>query len=157
MTATYTAQHIMSRNAIRTVIHQPGDAATAQLVDLAQPQGASTPCLPIMQFRRFFAQVTASALTGNGVSAFSIYAATSAAGANATAVVSHAVGSTPDAEGDSLNLECDREQIYECLATATHVGVWLDCANDADEIAVTFMCTEPQFPRAGLTADYVAA
>lgn len=157
MTATYTAHHLLARREIRTVIHQPADAATAQLVDLGQPQGAGNLCLPVSGFRRFQAQITSSLLVGNGPIAFSIYAATAADGTGGTAVVTHAVGSAPDAEGDSLNLECDIEQIREVLAGATHVGVWLDCANNDDEVAVVFIRDEPQHPRAGLTADYVAA
>ncbi len=157
MVATYTAQKLKSRMKMISVIHQPGTATTAQLVDLGQPQGASLKCLPIADYKSFLAQVTASALTGNGVTAFSIYGATDAAGTGGTAVVTHAVGTAPDAEGDTLYLECNVEQIHEVLSTATHVGVWLDCANDADEIAVTFVCAEPRHPQTGLTADYTAA
>lgn len=157
MTATQTVQHFTSRNSLRTVIWQPADAATAQIVDLGQPQGASALMVPILGFRRFVAQVTASLLAGNGVTAFSVYAGTSAAGANPTAVVSHAVGTAPDAEGDSLVLECSVEQVREVLATATHVGVWLDCANNDDETAVTFLRYEAEHEYAGLTADYTAA
>lgn len=156
MTATTTAHHLMARREMRTVIWQPADAATAQLVDLGQPQGGGNLCLPIANFRRFQAQVTASLLVGNGVIAFSIYAATDAAGTNGTAVVTHGVASAPDAEGDSLNLECNVEQIREVLAAATHVGVWLDCANNDDETAVVFVRDDPFYPHAGLTADYVS-
>ena len=157
MTATYTAEHISANRKQIAVVWQPADAATAQLVDLGQPQGASALMLPIEEYKRFSAQTVASLLVGNGVSAFSIYAGTSAAGAGAVAVVSHAVGTAPDAEGDSLFLECDVDQIHEVLATATHVGVWLDCANNDDETVVIFTCEEPTYPHAGLTADYTAA
>lgn len=157
MPATYAAHHLAAQQEIRTVIWQPADAATAQLVDLGQPQGAGNLCLPIALFRRFFAQITTSLLVGTGPTAFSIYAATSAAGANATAVVTHALGSLPNAEGDSVYLECTVEQIREVLSTATHVGVWLDCNNNDDETAVTFIRAEPYYgPRGALTADYVS-
>lgn len=154
--ATASVVHFAARQAIRTVIWQPADAATAQLVDLGQPQGASALMLPIADYRRFLAQITTSLLVGTGPTAFSIYAGTSAAGAGAVAVVTHAMGSLPNAEGDSLFLECDVDQIHESLATATHVGVWLDCNNNDDETAVTFISDGPRFPRAGLTADYVS-
>ena len=157
MVATYTAHKLQSQMEIRTVIWQPADAATAQLVDLGQPQGAGNLCLPIATFRRFFAQITTALLTGTGPTAFSIYAATAADGTGGVAVVTHALGSLPNAEGDSVVLECDVEQIREVLSTATHVGVWLDCNNNDDEVAVTFIRDEPEFPRAGLTADYTAA
>ena len=42
-------------------------------------------------------------------------------------------------------------------ATATPVGVWVDCNNNDDECAVYFERADPFYgPRAGLTADYVA-
>lgn len=156
MVATYTANHLLAARELRTVIWQPADAATAQIVDLGQPQGAGALMLPIAQFRRFQAQITTSLLVGSGPTAFSICAATSAAGADVALVVTHAMGSLPNAEGDSVNLECDVDQIHEVLATATHVGVWLDCNNNDDETAVTFIRDEPMFPRSGLTADYVS-
>lgn len=154
--ASTTAMHLRANAEIRTVIWQPADAATAQLVDLGQPQGASELCVPIMGFRRFFAQLTTSLLAGTGPTAFSIYAATSAAGAGGVAVVTHALGSLPNAEGDSVCLECNVEQIRETLATATHVGVWVDCNHNDDEAAVVFIRAEPENPRASLTADYVS-
>lgn len=156
MVATYTAQHIGSRREVRTVIWQPADAATAQIVDLGQPQGASALMLPIANFRRFLAQATTSLLVGTGPTAFSICAATDAAGSGVQLVVTHAMGSLPNAEGDSVILECDVDQIHEVLATATHVGVWLDCNNNDDETAITFIRDEPMFPQSGLTADYVS-
>jgi hypothetical protein len=157
MVATYTANHMMALQEVRTVIWQPADAATAQIVDLGQPQGAGALMLPIADWRRFHAQITTSLLVGSGPTAFSICAATSAAGAGVTLVVTHAMGSLPNAEGDSVNLECDVEQIREVLATATHVGVWLDCNHNDDETAVVFIRADPFFgPKDGLTADYVS-
>ena len=153
--ATSTAVSIAANRLQRTVIHQPSAAATAQLVDLGQPQGGSLEMLPIKNYRKFSAQATASLLVGAGVTAFSIYAATDATGTGKVAVVTHAVGSAPDAEGDSLFLECDVEQVHESLSTATHVGVWIDAANDADEAAVVFTCEDPIYAVGGLTADYV--
>jgi len=157
MTATAATEHLTANLLVRTVIHQPADAATAQLVDLGQPQGATVRMLPIANYNRFLVEATASLLVGNGVIAFSIYAGTNAAGATPTAVRTHAVGTAPDAEGDSLFLECSVQDIHEVLPTATHVGVWLDCANNDDETAVTVICANPRFPVAGLSADYTAA
>jgi len=154
--ATSTAVHVSANRKQTAVLWAPADAATAQLVDLGQPQGASLLMWPIEEFRVFSAQILVTLLTGTGPTAFSIYAGTSAAGAGAVAVVTHAMGSLPNAVGDSLFLECNAEQIHESLATATHVGVWLDCNNNDDETAVVFTCEDPYYPRAGLTADYVS-
>lgn len=157
MVATYTYHDLLTREEQRTVIWQPADAATAQIVDLGQPQGAGALMLPIAGFRKFKAQITTSLLTGTGPTAFSICAATSAAGAGVQLVVTHAMSSLPNAEGDSVVLECNAEQIREVLATATHVGVWLDCNHNDDEAAVTFTRADPLYgPRADLTADYVS-
>lgn len=154
--ASTTAMHLRANAEIRTVIHNPADAATAQLVDLAQPKTGATQCLPIMGFRSFFAQLTTSILGGTGPTAFSIYAATSAAGAGGVAVVTHAMGSLPNALQDSVCLECNVEQIRETLATATHVGVWVDCNHNDDEAAVVFIRGDAVNPRDALTADYVS-
>ena len=152
----YTAHHIMARRKQRSVLHKPADAATAQLVDLGQPQGASIVMTPIANFRRWHAEVLVCVLGGTGIVAFSIYCGTDAAGSGATEVVAHALGDLPNAIQDSVNLECDVEQVKAALATATHVGVWLDCQHNDDEIAVAWSEEDPRFPRANLTADYVA-
>lgn len=156
MVATYTAEDITARANIRTVIHNPVDAAAAQLVDLALPKTGTTQCLPLTGFRRFFASITTSLLVGTGPIAFSIYAATSAAGAGGVAVVTHAMGSLPNAVNDCVILECDIAQVREVLATATHIGVWLDCQHNDDEAAVTFIRFDPEFAYADLTDDYVS-
>jgi hypothetical protein len=156
MVATYTAHHLAARRLTRFVIWQPADAATAQIVDLGQPQGASLLMVPIAKFRRFYARICTSLLVGTGPTAFSICAATSAAGAGVQLVVTHALGSLPDAEGDTVRLECDVDQIHEVLSTATHVGVWLDCNHNDDETAVYFECAEPASEYADLDAEYVS-
>lgn len=125
------------------------------LVDLSLPQGASTECLPVVQFRRFVAGLMRSVGTGT-VSAFSIVAATSAAGAGAVPVVSHALGSAPDAVNDQLWLETTIEQIREVLARATHVGIQVQLATAADECVFYFERAEPRHPRADLTTDFIA-
>jgi hypothetical protein len=156
MVATYTAEHITARMNIRTVIHNPADAATAQLVDLALPKTGATQCLPLTGFRRFFASITTSILGGTGPTAFSIYAATSAAGAGGVAVVTHAMGSLPNAVNDCVILECDIAQVREVLATATHIGVWVDCNHNDDEVACTFIRFDAENEYADLTDDYVS-
>ena len=156
MVATYTAEQLRSRMDIRTCIHNPADAATAQFIDLAKPKTGATQCLPIANYRRFFASITTSILGGTGPTVFEIYAATSAAGAGKIVVASHAMGSLPDAVNDEVVLEVDVDQIHEVLATATHVGVWLDCNHNDDEVACTFIRADPVYPHTGITADYVS-
>ncbi len=71
-------------------------------------------------------------------------------------MVTHALGSAPDAVGDHIFLECDVEQVYEVLSTATHVGVRIDLATATDECVVLFIAGDPVYPVTGLTADYIA-
>src|SRR4030042_372991 len=89
----------------RRLVEYDSDGAL-NLVDLAQPQaGAATTCLPSANFRRFVGGLFRSVGTGS-VTAFHIVAATDAAGSGAVAVVSHAVGSAPDAVNDTIWLQC---------------------------------------------------
>ena len=151
MVATSTAEHLTSRSERRLVEYDIDDAANLVVLDPA----SGDVCLPIEEFRRFAAMVMITVGTG-GLTEFSITAATSAAGAGAVDVVTHAVGSNPNAVGDYLVLECDAEQVREVLATATHIGVTLDLVTTGDEAAVFFERAEPYYPRTGLTADYVS-
>jgi hypothetical protein len=73
----------------------------------------TAPFIPIANFRRFAAIYMTSVGTG-GITAFSIMAATSAAGAGAVAVVTHALGSNPDAVGDFVTLECTSSRSAKC-------------------------------------------
>lgn len=152
MAATYTAEHLTARSERRMVEYDVDDALN--IVDLGQPQGAGNSCLPIANFRRFIGGLFRSVGTGSVV-AFQIIAATDAAGTGATIVVAHAIGSAPNAVGDTIWLECDVEQIREVLATATHVGLRVDLSTATDEAVFFFERADPMFPRAGLTADYI--
>lgn len=159
MVATYTAHKLLASMEITMHENDP-DTGSDAYVDLADPAAGAAgtptaPFLPIANFRRFLAEYMTSVGTG-GITAFSLIAATSAAGAGAVAVVSHALGSNPDAVGDRVNLECDVEQIREVLAAATHIGVLINLVTSTDEGILTFIRAEPMFPRAGLTADYVS-
>jgi hypothetical protein len=156
MVATTTTHHFQAKNNVRQVVWQPADAATAQIVDLGQPQGASVLMLPIAHFRNFYARIITSLLVGTGPTAFSICAATDAAGTGVQLVKTHAMGSLPDAEGDTVVLECSAEEIREVLATATHVGVWLDCNNNDDETIVTLIRADALYGYSALDAEYVS-
>lgn len=151
--ASYSAEHLTSRSE-RRMLDYDLDAAL-NLVDLGTPQGAGNKCLPIAQFRRFMAGLFHSVGAGT-VTKFQLVAATAADGTGATIIVEHALGSNPDAVGDTVWLECDADQIKEVLATATHVGVRVQLNTGTDEAVVFFQRAESMFPRAGLTADFVS-
>ena len=146
----YAAEHLTSRSERRMVDYDIDDAANLVVLDPA----TGDKCLPVNQFRRFIVGLFRSVGTG-GVTTLKIIAATSAAGAGAVAVVTK-TPTTADAVGDTVWAECNVEQIHEALATATHVGVEIDLVTTTDECVVFFERAEPMFPRADLTANYIA-
>lgn len=159
MAATTTVEFLGARMEIRMRENDP-DTGSDAYVDLAEPAAGAAgtptaPFLPIANYRRFMAIYMTSVGTG-GITAFQLVAATSAAGAGATAVVSHALGSNPDAVGDFVKLECNVEQIREVLATATHIGVLVNLVTSTDEGVLTFIRAEPSYPVTGLTSDYIS-
>lgn len=139
----YTAEHITSRQVTKLHDFDP-NATTVTAVEWR----------PIKEYRRFLAGFMRT--IGTGAVTFDIAAATSDAGAGATQVVAHAVGSEPDAVGDQLYLECDVEQIRNALSTATHWAARVSVATGTDEGVVLTEEHEAMFPRSGLTADIVA-
>jgi hypothetical protein len=95
------------------------DTGNDAYVDLAEPAAVpagspTAPFIPIANFRRFAAIYMTSVGTG-GITAFKIMAGDVRRRRGAVAVVSHALGSNPDAVGDFVTLECDVEQIREVL------------------------------------------
>jgi len=147
---TYIAEHLTSNSERRIVDYDIDDAANLVVLDPA----SGDKCLPINQFRCFLVGVFRSVGTG-GITTVKIVAATSAAGAGQTTVRT-ITPTTADAVGDTVWAECHVEQIHEALATATHVGVEIDLVTTTDECVVFFERAEPMFPRADLTANYIA-
>lgn len=143
MPATYDAEHITSRQVTKLHDFDP-DATTKTAVEWRSVQG----------FRRFLAGLVRT--VGSSATTFEIQAATDSSGTGATAVVTHAVGSEPDAVEDQLYLECDIEQIREVVADATHWSAVISFATATDEAVVLTEEHEAQYPRSGLTADIVA-
>jgi len=133
-------------------------------VDVARYTGHTTSgavaWYDMRDFRHFMAIVHAAALTGTGVTAFSIKAAPAASATNEQTIVSHAVGSAPDGEDDFLMLECSAEQIAQIGAAAgydlRYVAVYLTVNNSSDLLDVVHIFGGPRFAHSGLTADSVA-
>lgn len=152
MAATSTAETLRSRSLRRMVDFDP-DATTATIVDLVP--GSNDELIPIEEYRKFLFGLFRSVGTGS-VTSFEVIAATDADGTGATAVVSHAIGSAPNAVGDTIWLECNVEQVHEVLSTATHVGARIALVTATDECVVFVEATEALYPRTGLTADYIS-
>lgn len=158
MAASYTAEHIFSRQKVWTVeVDDAGASTDPIIVDLGQPQGASLKLVPIKDLLRFAAVVFKSVGAGN-TDEFSIIVADDAAGtANVTAVktMTTATAQTQNAVGDVLVLETNVEQMKEVSSTAAYVGVRVELATGTDELIVTAIA-DYQFQRSGLTANYIS-
>ena len=153
MAAAYDAEHLTSR-AARVMVDFDPDSNSPVIVDL--DTSGSGECFAISDgYRRFLAGLMHSLGTGN-IDAFEIIAATDADGGGAVVVKAHAFASEADAVGDTVWLECDIEQVYEVLSTATHVGVRVEQATSGDECVISFERSDPLRSVADLTADYIS-
>jgi hypothetical protein len=151
----YTAHHLNARVNTRLVDYDIDDALN--VADLGQPQGAGLKLVPLADgYRRFRAALFRSVGTGS-VTKFQIIAATNAAGTGSpTIVVEHAIGSAPNAVGDTIWLECDAEQVREALPTATHIGLRVHLATASDEAVLLFERADPTYTAGALTADFIS-
>ena len=90
------------------------------------------------------------------ITTFRIFVADNAAGTtNAANVVSHALGSDPNAVGDTVWVEASAEQLRAASSTAAYVGVKITLGTSTDECVVAFERYAKQAYNA-LTADYVS-
>lgn len=148
MASVQTASKLMSELAVTMYDHDP-DGTSATAVEWVSMVG----------FDSILVAAMASALTGAGCNALSIRGATDSSGTNATIIDSHAVGSAPDAVGDTLVLEVTAEQIAAVGRAAgyafTHVSAYITMANAADENVVTYI-RKGLRQYDGLTADVVS-
>ena len=149
----YTANKLMAEAARRLLDFDP-DSGAETIVTLNP--AASEKCLALSRgVLNILVGLFRSVGTG-AVTSFRIFVAENAAGTtNATNVVSHALGSAPDAVGDTVWLEATAEQLKAALATATHWGVkvTLDTSTDECVVAVEEMLRNAYD---GLTADYIS-
>ena len=92
--------------------------------------------------------------TSGGIINLSIYAATSAAGANATEIKTSGVIAC-DTLGDWAMQECSAEEVNHVGKALgydfTHIAAYLDCTHVNDEVAVVYILDEPQFAYDALT------
>lgn len=150
----YSANRLLSRTNRRLLDFDP-DSGSEAIVTLNP--AASTKCLALTDgYTNFVAGLFHSVGTGT-VTTFRVFVSEDAAGTtNATNVVSHAIGSNPDAVGDTLWLEVTAEQCKAALATAAYIGVKIQLNTSTDECVVMFERSMARFRYDGLTADYVS-
>ncbi len=154
MVARYDAQSLLARFKVRMADWNPNSADKA-IVDL-DPTGSGE-LFPIARSKRFlFGMIVNTAgATPTEIEEFEIIAATDADGTGAIVVKAHALGSAPDAIGDTVWIEVDVKQVREVLAAATHVGVRAEVTAATAE--ATFVVIEERMEEVdGLTADYIS-
>lgn len=149
MAATGVVKKLFTLLKMLMFIKTPGVA----VADMGAP-------IDMKDYDNFGVLIENSALTGAGITQFEIRAASDNAGTDAAVIVSHALGTAPDAVGDTVVLECNAQQVRE-VAIATgkelrYVSAWVKCANAADKIAMTYVAGGPRFAAGGLTADVIA-
>lgn len=152
----YTANKLRAQSARRMVDFDP-DATTETIVTLNP--AAAEKCLALASLggpQSFLAGLFRSVGTGS-ITGFKVFVSEDAAGVtNATVVAAHALGSDPNAVGDTLWLEVTAEQVKAALATAAYIGVKITQGTAGDECVVFFECADGRFKYDGLTADYVS-
>ena len=112
-------------------------------------------------YDRILIQATATELTGVGITALRILANAESDGSGTDVViVAHAVGTAPDAVGDSLVLECSAEQIVQegedNSLDLRYVSVNMTAANSNDRILTTYIRKPGRYAFDALTADSIA-
>lgn len=151
MASSQTSEKFTANAAVTMYDHDPADSTVA--TDVAW--------VDMRDYTEFTAITFASALTGAGVTAFTILANSASDGSGTDATIkSHAVGSAPDAVGDYLVLSCTAEEVRSQETSSTgqlrYVTANLTADNAADESVVVYIRSGARRPAAGLTADTVA-
>jgi hypothetical protein len=150
----YTANKLKAQANRRLVDFDP-DSGSEVIVTLNP--AASEKCLAIAPgYYGFLAGLFRSVGTGS-VTAFRIVVTDAADGTgNVTTVVSHAIGSAPNAVGDTIWLEASGEQVKAAmLSTSAYIGVGITLVTSTDECVVYFERL-PNNKADGLTADYIS-
>jgi hypothetical protein len=145
----------LKTKAIRKLLDFDPDSGAETVVDL-QP-GVTGKCLPLSAgISNFLAGLFHSVGTGT-VTTFKIFVSDDADGAtNAAVVVAHAIGSNPDAVGDTLWLEVTGEQIKAAMGAASaYIGVKVQLNTSTDE-CIVYVESHGRFAYDTLTADYVS-
>lgn len=103
--------------------------------------------------------VFSSALTGTGTTAFKLMSNCDSSGGTDTTddvdIVSHAVGSAPDAVGDYLILEASKDEIVAADEDGRYITAVVSVNNALDEAVVTYL-RRAKTQQASNTADVVS-
>jgi len=150
----YTANK-MKAHCKRGLVDFDPDSGSEAIVTLNP--AASEACLALSAGISDLLVVFMHSVGTGSVTSFRVFVADNAAGTtNAANVASHALGSDPNAVGDTLWLEVTGEQIKAAMGAASaYVGVKLTLATSTDEGVVSFE-SHQRHAYDGVTADYVS-
>ena len=144
MATVQANEHLFSRHAMRTYVHDPADATVAAYIAWVD----------MRDFSHFAA--LAALVSGTGILTFKIFAATDSSGTSATLVKAHSDPTPADAAGDNVVLEVSVEQVRAVLSAARYVSVEMDCDAAGDIVTVTYIRCASRHAYRALTADVIA-
>ena len=93
---------------------------------------------------------------GTGATTFKIQASSASNGAAPVDIVTHAVGSEPDAVGDQIFLECGINDLLNAGTDLRYVSAVVSVATGTDEGVILYVRGKAKFKTSDLTADVVA-
>lgn len=158
MVTAVATEKFFANNMMEGFIHMPADAATDQSVKAGT---TTTTWRAMRDYEGFAVMATQGVLGGSGIEELSIYAATSSAGANATAI-KITTGHLGNAIGDFVVLEVSAEDIEfvgQALGTPlnfTHVVAYIESHHNDDETSVTYIRFATSHATTGLTATTIS-
>lgn len=144
MASTQSSNHLTSRLAARTYVHDPADATVATKIAWVD----------MSTFSHFLALLTL--ISGTGVLTFKLFASAASDGSNPVEVKAHADPTVADAAGDQVVLELSAEELKGLGATLRYVSAEVDMDGATDAAAVTYIRSAGRFAYDGLTADVIA-
>ena len=145
MASSVSTDRLACRRKMLMFYHAPAAAATEQSVKA----GDTTETWQAFKgYGSFQVAAMTALLGGSGMIELSIYAAESAAGANATEIKTSGVIAA-DAVGDWAMLECTAEEVNHIGKPLgydfTHIVAYIDCQHANDEVAVVYILDDPLF------------
>lgn len=93
---------------------------------------------------------------GTGATTFKIQASAASNGSSPVDIVTHAVGSEPDAVGDQIFLECGINDLLNAGTDLRYVSAVVSVATGTDEGVILYVRGNAKFKTSDLTADIVA-
>lgn len=150
----YTAEKISSRVFVRGGLDFDPDSGAETAVTLNPVASENYLALDANGAPKNYLFQIRRTVGSDGITTATVYAATSAAGAN-KAQVAQITPTTADAVDDTVNIEVDADQIRDALATATHIGLEIDLVTSTDECNVTVIGMNGQHQYEGLTGDVI--